>query len=89
MKENDTFGLSMRFHFCDKLVAKNDWVFIIDDDMEFPPESVTFLLSEFMVDSKRIIGRWGRDMNKGKFSSSKHYSNFSKNASYLIFCSLC
>lgn len=89
VKENDTLGLSMRFHFCDKLVAKNDWVFMIDDDMEFPPESVTFLLSEFMVDSKRIIGKWGRDLNKGKLLSSKNYSNFAMNASILMFFSLC
>eukprot|EP00815_Leptocylindrus_aporus_P007676 CAMPEP_0116070610 /NCGR_PEP_ID=MMETSP0322-20121206/13168_1 /TAXON_ID=163516 /ORGANISM="Leptocylindrus danicus var. apora, Strain B651" /LENGTH=389 /DNA_ID=CAMNT_0003558563 /DNA_START=156 /DNA_END=1322 /DNA_ORIENTATION=- len=64
-KENDEMGLSIRFHFCDKLVTMNDWVLIIDDDIEFPPESLTFLLSEFMVDSKRIIGRWGRNLNFG------------------------
>lgn len=65
-KENDEMGLSIRFHFCDKLVTMNDWVLIIDDDVEFPPESLTFLLSEFMVDSKRIIGRWGRNLNFGE-----------------------
>ena len=57
---NEEMGLSLRFYFCQ--LAKNDWVIHVDDDMEFPATTLNDLLIEFGRNTRRIVGRFGRDM---------------------------
>jgi hypothetical protein len=53
--------LSLRFHHCS--TARNDWVIIVDDDMELSSAAVDMLLSEFAANTKRIVGHYGRNYN--------------------------
>ena len=62
---NDEMGLSLRFYFCQ--LAKNDWVIHVDDDMEFYPSTINGLLLEFHKNTKRIVGRFGRNLRLGNF----------------------
>jgi len=62
---NDEMGLSLRFYFCQ--LAKNDWVIHVDDDMEFHPTTLNSLLVEFDKNTKRIVGRFGRNLRLGNF----------------------
>jgi hypothetical protein len=61
VEDNNKMGLSLRFHYCSK--AQNDWVIIVDDDMELSSAAVDMLLSEFAVNTKRIVGHYGRNYN--------------------------
>lgn len=58
-KEKDKMGLSVRFYFCQ--MAKNDWVLHVDDDLVFSENTVNEMLLEFSKNTKRIVGRYGRD----------------------------
>jgi hypothetical protein len=59
--DNIKMGLSLRFHYC--TTAHNDWVIHVDDDMELSSFAVDALLSEFAANTKRIVGRYGRNYN--------------------------
>jgi len=63
--ENDEMGLSLRFYFCQ--YATNEWVIILDDDIEFPESAISQLLSEFEKDSERIVGRYGRNLSSDSY----------------------
>ena len=69
-KENEEMGLAIRFHFCATSMKNNQkqFVLFVDDDMEFPSESLDELIIEFRKDTKRIVGKWGRDFNVGLLS---------------------
>ena len=76
-QHNDEMGLSLRFYFCQ--LAKNDWVIHVDDDVEFPTSALNDMLIEFGRNSKRIVGRFGRDLVpdnsfNGYSSSNSHKS---------------
>eukprot|EP00521_Asterionellopsis_glacialis_P014644 CAMPEP_0195294858 /NCGR_PEP_ID=MMETSP0707-20130614/16049_1 /TAXON_ID=33640 /ORGANISM="Asterionellopsis glacialis, Strain CCMP134" /LENGTH=532 /DNA_ID=CAMNT_0040355939 /DNA_START=8 /DNA_END=1603 /DNA_ORIENTATION=- len=59
-QHNDEMGLSLRFYFCQ--LAQHDWVIHVDDDMEFPTQTLNELLIEYSRNPKRIVGRFGRDL---------------------------
>jgi hypothetical protein len=61
VEDNHKMGLSLRFHYCS--TARNDWVIIVDDDMELSAAAVDMLLSEFAANTKRIVGHYGRNFN--------------------------
>lgn len=61
VEDNKKMGLSLRFHYCS--TARNDWVIIVDDDMELSAAAVDMLLSEFAANTKRIVGHYGRNYN--------------------------
>jgi hypothetical protein len=61
VEDNHNMGLSLRFHYCS--TARNDWVIIVDDDMELSAAAVDMLLSEFSANTKRIVGHYGRNFN--------------------------
>jgi hypothetical protein len=61
VEDNNKMGLSLRFHYCS--TARNDWVIIVDDDMELSAAAVDMLLSEFAANTKRIVGHYGRNYN--------------------------
>lgn len=61
VKENDEMGLSLRFYFSQ--MAKYDWVIHVDDDMEFDTDTLSELLAEFSKNTRRIVGRFGRDLS--------------------------
>jgi hypothetical protein len=61
IEDNNKMGLSLRFHYCS--TARNDWVIIVDDDMELSSAAVDMLLSEFAANTKRIVGHYGRNYN--------------------------
>ena len=63
-QENDQMGLSLRFYFCQ--LVKNDWVLHLDDDMEFTEKSLNEMLSEFAKNTKRIVGRFGRNRKENR-----------------------
>jgi len=61
VKENDAIGLGIRFEFCDAHVKEeNEWVLIVDDDMELDAAALTELIVEFSKNPNRIVGKWGR-----------------------------
>ena len=62
-QHNDEMGLSLRFYFCQ--LAKNEWVLHVDDDMEFPTLALNELLIEYSRNPRRIVGRFGRDLQLG------------------------
>jgi len=64
-KENVQMGLSIRFYFCQ--MAKSDWVLHVDDDMEFSAKTLNEMLYEFSKNTKRIVGRFGRDRNENNY----------------------
>jgi hypothetical protein len=64
-KENDQMGLSIRFYFCQ--MAKSDWILHVDDDMEFTAKTLNEMLYEFSKNTKRIVGRFGRDRNENNY----------------------
>jgi hypothetical protein len=61
VEDNNKMGLSLRFHYCS--TARNDWVILVDDDMELSAAAVDMLLSEFATNTKRIVGHYGRNYN--------------------------
>jgi hypothetical protein len=61
VEDNQKMGLSLRFHYCS--IARNDWVIIVDDDMELSAAAVDMLLSEFSSNTKRIVGHYGRNFS--------------------------
>ena len=58
IEANHKMGLSLRFHFCKH--AKNEWVIMVDDDQEMSPTALDELISEFVTNPHRIVGRYGR-----------------------------
>lgn len=58
---NTEIGLSLRFRYCE--TAVNDWVIMVDDDMELSAKAVDQLLNEFAADTHRIVGHYGRNYN--------------------------
>jgi len=56
---NQELGLAVRFHYCSEQCT-NDWVMHIDDDMELDYTAVNHLLQHMMINSKRIVGHYGR-----------------------------
>jgi hypothetical protein len=69
-KENDKMGLSVRFYFCQ--MAKNDWVLHVDDDLIFSEKTLNEMLLEFSKNTKRIVGRYGRDRKE-----NNHFHGYS------------
>jgi hypothetical protein len=80
-KENDQMGLSVRFYFCQ--LVKSDWVLHVDDDMEFTEKTMNEMLSEFAKNTKRIVGRYGRDRKEG-YHFNGYYSKDSKRETEVI-----
>ena len=80
-KENDQMGLSVRFYFCQ--LVKSDWVLHVDDDMEFTEKTLNEMLSEFAKDTKRIVGRYGRDRKEG-YHFNGYYSKDSTRETEVI-----
>jgi hypothetical protein len=70
-KENDQMGLSLRFYFCQ--LVKSDWVLHVDEDMEFTENTLNEMLLEFAKNTKRIVGRYGRD-RKENYHFNGYYS---------------
>jgi len=62
-EENSEMGLSLRFYFSQ--MAKYEWVIHVDDDMEFDVDVISELVIEFQRNTKRIVGRFGRQLQKG------------------------
>lgn len=63
VKENEEIGLAIRFQFCDTHVKEeNEWVLIVDDDMEFEAATLTEVLVEFSKNPNRIVGKWARKL---------------------------
>lgn len=58
-RENDAVGLALRFYFCQSVA--HAWVVHVDDDMEFDAGTLDRLLVEFGRNTRRIVGRFGRD----------------------------
>jgi hypothetical protein len=77
VEENDEMGLSLRFYFCQ--MATNPWVLVLDDDMEFTTEALNELLIEYSRNTKRIVGRFGRNLSPGNFFNG--YSSLSTSKS--------
>jgi len=75
-------GLSLRFYFCQ--LAKNDWVMHVDDDMEFTTTTLNDLLIEFGRNSRRIIGRFGRDLHQGGSFNGYSSSNRHKSSEVIL-----
>jgi hypothetical protein len=71
VEDNNKMGLSLRFHYCS--TARNDWVIIVDDDMELSAAAVDMLLSEFATNTKRIVGHYGRNFNWYKAPNRNGY----------------
>uniref|UniRef100_A0A7R9VYG3 Glycosyl transferase 64 domain-containing protein n=1 Tax=Pseudictyota dubia TaxID=2749911 RepID=A0A7R9VYG3_9STRA len=59
-QQNDQMGLSLRFYFCQ--LSRNDWVIHVDDDMEFSQSALSELLIEFGRNTRRIVGKFGRNL---------------------------
>jgi Glycosyl transferase family 64 domain len=58
---NNKLGLALRFHFC-ATSAHNDWVLIMDDDIEVDSTAIDALLFHMQKDPKRIVGHFGRSL---------------------------
>lgn len=61
-KENDKMGLSVRYYFCQ--MAKSDWVLHVDDNIVFSKTALNEMLYEFSKNTKRIVGRYGRNWDE-------------------------
>jgi Glycosyl transferase family 64 domain len=59
---NERYGLALRFHYCSHQ-AKNQWVIVVDDDMEISSTAITLLIQYMVQESKRIVGYYGRTYN--------------------------
>lgn len=82
VQENDEMGLSLRFFFCQ--MASNPWVLHLDDDMEFTTEALNQLLVEYSRDPKRIVGRYGRNLNPGNFFNGYSSKSTSKSTEVVL-----
>jgi hypothetical protein len=58
IQANADMGLSLRFHYCRQ--AQNQYVIHVDDDMELSLQAVDELLNEFSLNTRRIVGKYGR-----------------------------
>ncbi|GKY90480.1 hypothetical protein MPSEU_000021800 [Mayamaea pseudoterrestris] len=58
VQANEEHGLSLRFWYCRQ--AQHQFVLHIDDDMELSPHALDDLLSEFTLNTHRIVGKYGR-----------------------------
>lgn len=81
-RQNDEIGLSLRFYFCQ--VATNDWVIHVDDDMEFTSSTLSELLIEFGKNSKRIVGRFGRNLKPGNSFNGYSSADAHKGAEVIL-----
>lgn len=61
-QENDDMGLSLRFFFSQ--MAKYEWIIHVDDDMEFDIDVLSKIFIEFNKNTKRIVGRFGRQLDR-------------------------
>jgi hypothetical protein len=75
-------GLSLRFYFCQ--LAKNDWVLHIDDDMEFTEKTLNEMLSEFSKNTKRIVGRFGRNRKENSYFNGYSSKDTSKESEVIL-----
>lgn len=82
IQENEKMGLSLRFFFCQ--LAKNDWVIHVDDDMEFTEKSLNEMLSEFAKNTKRIVGRFGRDRKENNSFNGYNPRNTHKDTEVVL-----
>ena len=55
---NADMGLAIRFHYC--AGAPNEWVLIVDDDMEVHPAAISSMIHAMIDDPRRIVGHYGR-----------------------------
>lgn len=81
-QENDQMGLSLRFYFCQ--LVKNDWVLHLDDDMEFTEKSLNEMLSEFAKNTKRIVGRFGRNRKENSYFNGYSSTDTSKESEVIL-----
>lgn len=81
-KENDQMGLSVRFYFCQ--LAKSDWVLHVDDDMEFTEKTLNEMLSEFSKNTKRIVGRFGRNRKENSYFNGYSSKDTSKESEVIL-----
>jgi hypothetical protein len=58
-EKNEEIGLALRFHYCAE-AATNDWVLLVDDDMEMDAVAITQLIWKMRENSRRIVGKYGR-----------------------------
>jgi Glycosyl transferase family 64 domain len=74
---NEKMGLALRFHFC-AMSARNDWVLVLDDDMELDSTAIDALLYHMQKDPKRLVGHFGRSLVPPNIVSRLlfHRSNF-------------
>ena len=82
IKHNNEMGLSLRFYFCQ--IARNQWVLHLDDDMEFTTEALNELIVEYGRNSKRIVGRFGRDFTPGNSFNGYNSKNRHKNSEVVL-----
>lgn len=61
---NNRIGLAVRFFYCN--TASNDWIIVVDDDMEIDHSAINELIHAMTMNSKRIIGHYGRTYNYWK-----------------------
>ena len=81
-QENDEMGLSLRFYFCQ--MVNFDWVIHVDDDMEFNVDVITDLLIEFNKNPRRIVGRFGRQLQKGNWFNGYSSKNTHKQSDVVL-----
>jgi len=81
-QENDEMGLSLRFYFCQ--MVKHDWVIQVDDDLEFGLDVINDLLIEFNRDTKRIVGRFGRNLSRGNWFNGYSSTNTHKQSDVVL-----
>jgi hypothetical protein len=70
---NENYGLSRRFLAASD--AKNDVIFMIDDD-EFPTEkAVTKLYSKYLENPNRMYGAFGRNTRTGRYNLHQRFGH--------------
>lgn len=60
---NQEMGLALRFHYCAEQTS-NDWVLIVDDDIELDATAVDALMYYMRQNPKRIVGHFGRALKQ-------------------------
>jgi len=81
-KENDQMGLGLRFYFCQ--LVKSDWVLHVDEDMEFTENTLNEMLLEFAKNTKRIVGRYGRDRKENYYFNGYYSKDAAKETEVIL-----
>lgn len=74
IQANRDYGLSLRFRFA-ATHARSPWIIHVDDDQELTPHAIDLLLGEFSLNTRRIVGRYGRKYVKNFWNRERHGYN--------------